>query len=77
MQKESDELGALISNLQLGDDEMLIETYIEMEGEVIIELELNTNGLVDVALGTNFAQNFDLNVDLDSIDVDDVAPPIV
>ena len=34
--------------------------------------------LVDVALGTNFAQNFYLNVDhLDSINVDDVAPLIV
>ena len=28
-----------------------------------------------VALRTNFAQDFDLNVDLDLIDVDDVAPP--
>ena len=27
-QEESYELGALISNLQLGDDEMSIETYI-------------------------------------------------
>jgi hypothetical protein len=33
MQKKSDEPGALISNLQLGDDEMPIETYIQMEGE--------------------------------------------
>ena len=32
MQKELDELGVLISKLQLGDDEMLIETYIHMEG---------------------------------------------
>jgi hypothetical protein len=28
MQKESYELGAIISKLSLGDDEMLIETYI-------------------------------------------------
>jgi hypothetical protein len=28
-------------------------------------------------LGTNYAQDFDLNVDLDSIDVDDVASPII
>ena len=28
MQKESNELGALISKLQLDDDEMSIETYI-------------------------------------------------
>jgi hypothetical protein len=33
--------------------------------------------LVDVALGTNFAQHFDLNVDLDWVDVDDVAPPTI
>ena len=28
-----------------------------------------------VALRTNFAQDFDLDVDLDLVDVDDVAPP--
>jgi len=30
--------------------------------------------LVDVVLGTNIAQDFGLHVDLDSVDVDDVAP---
>ena len=67
MQKESYELGALISKLQLGDDEMSIKTYMEMEGEEIIKLKLSTNELVDVALGTKNAQDFDLNVDLDSV----------
>jgi hypothetical protein len=38
MREESYELGALISKLQLGDDEMSIETYIQMEGEESIEL---------------------------------------
>jgi hypothetical protein len=32
---------------------------------------------VDAALGINHAQGFDLNVDLHSIDLDDVAPPTV
>ena len=32
---------------------------------------------MDVALGTIFAQDFDLDVDLDSVDVDDVAPPTI
>ena len=77
MQKGSVELGALISKLQLGDDEMSIETYIQMEGENIIELELKTDELVDAALGINYAQGFDLNVDLHSVYVDDVAPPSV
>jgi hypothetical protein len=31
--------------------------------------------LVDVALEINHAQGFDLNIDLHSVDVDDVAPP--
>ena len=31
MQEESDELGALISMLRLGDDEMSIETYIQVK----------------------------------------------
>ena len=33
--------------------------------------------MVDVALGINYIRGVDLNVDLHSIDVDDVAPPIV
>ena len=36
---------------------------------------MSTDELVDVALGINYAQGFDLNVDLHSINVDDVAPP--
>jgi hypothetical protein len=61
----------------LGDDAMSIETYIQMGREKIIELELSIDELVDVALGANYAQGFDLNVVMHSIDVDDVAPPIV
>jgi hypothetical protein len=53
---------------------MSIKTYIQMEGEEFIELELSTNELVDGALGINYTQGFDLNVDLHSLDVDDVAP---
>jgi hypothetical protein len=75
MQEESNELGGLISNLRLGDDEMSIQTYIQMEGEEIIELELNTDELLDFALGINYAQGFDLNVDMHLVNVDDVAPP--
>ena len=48
-----------------------------MEGEEIIELELSIDELVDAALGINYAQGFDLNVDLHLVNVDDVAPPIV
>jgi hypothetical protein len=56
---------------------MSFETYIQMEGEEIIELELNIDESVDAALGINHAQGFDLNVDLHLVDVDDVAPPTV
>jgi hypothetical protein len=48
-----------------------------MEGEDIIELELSIGELVEVALGIDHAQGFDLNVDLHLVDVDDVAPPTV
>jgi hypothetical protein len=75
MQEALDKLGVLISKLPLGDDEMSIETHIQMKGEDITELELSTNELVDATLGINYAQGFDLNVDLHSIDMDDVAPP--
>ena len=77
MQKESYELGALISKLHLGDDEMSTKSYILMEGDEIIELEVSTYELVDDALGTNSAQDFDLNVDLHSVDVHDVALPTI
>ena len=35
--------------------------------------ELSVDELVDAALGTNYAQDFDRNIDLHSIDVHDVA----
>jgi hypothetical protein len=77
MGEEFDELGALISKLQLGDDEMSIDIYIQIDGKEITELELSTDELVDVALGINYAQGFDLNVDMRSVDVDDVASPTI
>ena len=46
-----------------------------MEGEDIIELDLSTNELVDDALATNCAQDFDLYIDLYS--VNDVALPTI
>jgi hypothetical protein len=46
-----------------------------MKGEEIIELELSIEELVDVALETNYAQDFDLIVEIDLVDVDDVTPP--
>ena len=39
--------------------------------------ELSTDELGDIALGTKYAQDFNLDVDLHSIDVDDVAPPTI
>jgi hypothetical protein len=38
---------------------------------------LSIDELVDAALPINHAQGFDLNIDLHSNDVDDVAPPTV
>jgi hypothetical protein len=63
--------------LRLCDDEMSIETYIQMKGEEITELGLSIDELVNAALRINYAQGCNLNVDMHSIDVDDVAPPIV
>ena len=57
---------------------MSIKTYIKMEGEENTELELNTNELVDGALGIKVdAQGFDLNVDLHLVNVDDITPPTI
>jgi hypothetical protein len=67
----------MISKLRSGDDEMSFKTYIHMEAEEITKLELSTDELVDPALGITHTQGFDLNIDLHSIDVDDVAPPAI
>ena len=56
---------------------MSMKTYIQMKGEEIIELELSVDELVDVGLGINYAQGFDLFIDLHLVDVDDVAPPTI
>ena len=77
MREESHKLGGLISKLRLGDDEMSFKTYIHMEGEENTELELSIDELVDAALGINYAQGFDLNINLHSINVNDVAPSTV
>ena len=45
--------------------------------EWISDLELSTDELLDATLGTNYAQDFDLNFDLNSVDVDDAAPPTI
>ena len=50
---------------------------MDMIREEIVELELSTDELVDVALETNLAQDFDLDVDLHPVNVDDVSPPTV
>ena len=55
--------------MQLGDDEMSIETYIHMQREETTQLELSNDELVDVAMGIKHAQGFDLNVDLHFVDV--------
>ena len=39
--------------------------------------ELNIDELVNDALGTNYAQGFDLNIDIHPVNVDDVAPPTI
>ena len=72
--QESNELGTLISKLWLGDDEMSIETYIQIKGEEITGLELGIDELEDVASGINYAQGFDLNDDLHLVDANDIAP---
>ena len=67
----------MISMLRLGDDEMSFRNYVQMKGENITELEMSTDELVDISLGDNYAQGFDLKVDIHLIDVDDVALPTI
>jgi hypothetical protein len=67
----------LISKLQLGDDEISIKAYIQIERKEITHLKFSINELVDVALEINYAQSFDLSVDLHSIDENDVTPPTI
>ena len=69
-------INIFVHSLAVGDDEMPIETYMQMVGEDITKLELSIDEYVDVVLGINYAQDLDLNVNLHSVDVD-VAPPTV
>jgi hypothetical protein len=46
-------------------------TYTSAGGDALRSM------LVDVALGINYAQGFDLNVDLHLVNVNDVSPPTV
>lgn len=48
-----------------------------MEREDIIKLELSNDVLVHVHWETNSRQNFHINVNINSLDVADVAPPTV
>jgi hypothetical protein len=49
-----------------------METYIQMKGKGVAKLKLITDELVDAFLGTISSQDFNLNVALDSVNVDDV-----
>ena len=53
---------------------MSMETYIQIEGEEMIEQELSINELVDATLETCYVEFFHLSVDLHWVDMDDVAP---
>jgi hypothetical protein len=55
---------------------MLVEEYIQMDGEDLIEEELTIINLVDMALEVASPSNLDLNVD-PIPNVDDQPPPIV
>ena len=70
---------ALISKLQLGQDELPFEDYLMMKGEDIIEAKYCMLELVDMTLVHKIEPpSFDLSVEpLDSLDVDDRLPPIV
>jgi hypothetical protein len=61
--EESDELGALISKSDWVMMRCQLTLTFKMEREEITPLELSTDELVDVSLGINYVQGFDLNVD--------------
>ena len=54
-----------------------VRVRLDMVREENFGPKLSIDESVDVALGTNSAQDFNLDVDLDSLDVDDVALPTV
>jgi hypothetical protein len=57
---------------------MLVEEYIQMDGEDIIEEELTNTKLVDMALEVVETSPSNLDLDVDPIpNVDDQPPPII
>ena len=61
-----------ITNVDLDVHAQYVALHSWWYGEEITELELSIDELVNATLGTNYAQDFDLNVDLDLVDVCDV-----
>ena len=49
MKKSTNELANCISSLKLGSEEMLIEEYVQLVGEEIVDVKDNMDELVDWA----------------------------
>ena len=56
---------------------MSLKTYIKMKGKKTTELKLNIDELVDANLRTHLPLKIYHNIDVDSIDIDDVASPTI
>jgi hypothetical protein len=67
---DDDTRSVVFNDLSLHDK---YDIYIYTQNYMV----LSTYELVDVVLGLNYAQGFDLSVDLHLVDVDDVVPPTV
>ena len=67
--QEIDKLATLITQLKLGDEELLVRNYIGMAGEVCIKVEYSTNYLVNLAFedGLIPSHDFNLNTNLDDV----------
>ena len=69
MVQETNKLATLIARLMLGDEDLLVQDYVDMVGEECIEVEYSIDDLVNLAFEHSLttSHDFDLNIDLDDI----------
>ena len=61
MNEATNKLTSLISSLNLGSEEMLVEVYVPLTGEEIVDVEYNMVELLDLAWDIKFHLGLDVN----------------
>ena len=78
MKEATNKLASLISSLNLGSEEMVIQDYVQLVREEIVDAKSNMAKLVDLTWGREIHLGLILNEEpMEGNDVDDQPTPIV